>query len=348
MPGLLPDPPLQSFASDNTATVHPTVMQALFDANVGHQTAYGHDPYTDECSARFRDLFGAAVTTLLVWGGTGANVVGLASVLQATQAVICSDVAHINVDEGGAPERFSGAKLIDLPTIDGKLHPDQIAPMLHVLGDEHHVQPRVLSLTQATEFGTLYSPAEIGALADLAHRHGMVVHMDGARIANAAAALGDVRSFTIEAGVDILSFGGTKNGMMYGEAVVFLNPALAGQARFIRKQATQLPSKARYIAAQFNALIHDGLWLANGANANAMAQRLYDGVHRLSGVQLATRPAANSMFPTLPPDAIAPLQAWSPFYTWDPNLFQVRLMASFDTTTDDVDRLAAGFASFLA
>lgn len=347
MPGPLPDPPLQSFASDNTATVHPSVMQALIDANVGHQTAYGHDPHTHESGERFRELFGADVMTLLVWGGTGANVVGLASVLQASQAVICSDVAHINVDEGGAPERFSGAKLIDLPTTDGKLHPDQIAPMLHVIGDEHHVQPRVLSLTQATELGTLYSPAEVGALADLAHRHGMVVHMDGARIANAATALGNVRSFTIDAGVDLLSFGGTKNGMMYGEAVVFLNPDLAGQARFIRKQATQLPSKARYIAAQFNALLHNDLWLTNGAHANAMAQRLYDGLHHLPGVQVASAPAANSIFPILPPDVIEPLQTWSPFYTWDPNRHQVRLMASFDSTPDDVDRLLAGFSALL-
>ena len=347
MPGPFPDPPLQGFASDNTATVHPAVMQALVDTNIGHQTAYGNDPHTEECSARFRDLFGASVQTLLVWGGTGANVVGLATVLQASQAVICSDVAHINVDEGGAPERFSGAKLVDLPTTDGKLHPEQIASMLHVLGDEHHVQPRVLSLTQATELGTLYSPAEVAALADLAHRHGMVVHMDGARLANAAAALGDVRSFTVEAGVDILSFGGTKNGMMYGEAVVFLNPELAGQARFIRKQATQLPSKARYIATQFNALLENDLWLGNGAHANAMAQRIYNGIHHLPGVQLTARPQVNSLFPIVPSESIAPLQAWTPFYTWDPNIWQVRLMASFDTTTDDVDRLIAGFSAVL-
>jgi threonine aldolase len=344
---LLPTPPAQNFASDNNATVHPAVMQALIDINVGHQLAYGSDPHTDECAARFRDLFGPKVQSLLVWGGTGANVVGLASVLHASQAVICTDVAHINVDEGGAPERFCGAKLVDLQTTDGKLRPEQITPLLHVLGDPHHVQPRVLSLTQSTELGTIYSPDEVAALADLAHQHGMVVHMDGARIANAAAALGDVRAFTIDAGVDILSFGGTKNGMMYGEAVVFLNPELAASAAFIRKQATQLPSKARYIAAQFNALLTDDLWLRNGAHANAMARRLFDAIHSLDGITLPYPPPVNSLFPIVRAEAIVPLQAWSAFYTWDPNVHQVRLMTSFDTTEEDVDRLAAGFTAAL-
>ena len=342
MPAALPIAPNQNFASDNTATVHPAVMQALVDANVGHQIAYGDDIHTAECEAHLRDLFGAPVESLLVWGGTGANVVGLATMLHASEAVICSDVAHINVDEGGAPEKFAGAKLVDLATTDAKLTPEQIEPMLHVLGDQHHVQPKVISLTQSTELGTLYSSAEVAAIADVAHRHRMYLHMDGARIANATVAVGDLRSFTIDAGVDVLSFGGTKNGMMYGEAVVFLNTALAGNARFVRKQATQLPSKCRYIAAQFNALFTDDLWLGNARHANAMAMRLYNATHHLSGVTFASPPVVNGMFPILRADVIDQLQAWSPFYTWDPSINQVRWMTSFDTTVEDVDRLTAG------
>jgi threonine aldolase len=320
----------------------------LIDANLGHQIAYGDDPHTAKCEAHFRELFGSPVESLLVWGGTGANVVGLATMLHASEAVICSDVAHINVDEGGAPEKFAGAKLIDLATTDAKLTPEQIEPMLHVLGDHHHVQPKVISLTQSTELGTLYSPAEVAAFADVAHRHGMYLHMDGARIANATIAVGDLRSFTIDAGVDVLSFGGTKNGMMYGEAVVFLNPALARNASFVRKQATQLPSKCRYIAAQFNALFTDDLWLANARHANAMAMRLYEATHQLGGVTFASPPVVNGMFPILRADVIDQLQAWSPFYTWDPSISQVRWMASFDTTTEDVDRFATGIATALA
>jgi threonine aldolase len=345
---MLPPAPAQNFASDNTATVHPAVMQALIDANLGHQIAYGDDPHTAECEGHFRDLFGAPVESVLVWGGTGANVVGLATMLHASEAVICSDVAHINVDEGGAPEKFAGAKLVDLATTHAKLTPEQIEPMLHVLGDQHHVQPKVISLTQSTELGTLYSPAEVAALADLAHRHGMYIHMDGARLANATVAVGDLRSFTIDAGVDVLSFGGTKNGMMYGEAVVFLNTALARNARFVRKQATQLPSKCRYIAAQFNALFTDDLWLTNARHANAMAMRLYEATHQLSGVTFAAPPVVNGMFPILRADVIDQLQAWSAFYTWDPSISQVRWMASFDTTIEDVDRFAAGIAAALA
>jgi threonine aldolase len=348
MSGSLPVPPDQNFASDNTATVHPAVMDALVRANVGHQIAYGDDPFTETTAAHFRDLFGAPVESLLVWGGTGANVVGLASLLQASQAVICSDVAHISVDEGGAPERFAGAKLIDLATTDGKLVPAQIEDALHGLGDHHHVQPHVVSLTQSTELGTLYTVEEVAAIAELAHRHGLYVHMDGARIANAAAALGDLRSFTIDVGVDVLSFGGTKNGMMYGEAVVFLDPTLAKQSRFIRKQATQLPSKARYIAAQFNALFTDDLWLANARHANAMAQRLYNATRELDGVDFDHPPAVNGLFPRLRADVIDSLQAWTPFYTWDASIQQVRWMTSFDTTTEDVDRFAAGVAAALA
>ena len=235
---------------------------------------------------------------LFVWGGSGANVLSLATMVGPAQAVVCTESAHINVDETGAPERFVGAKLIDVPTVDGKLRPEHVEAVTHALGNEHHVQPGVVSITQSTELGTLYTVDEVQALGEVAHRYGMTLHMDGARIANAAVALGaDVRSFTVDAGVDVLSFGGTKNGMMYGEAVVYLSPELARSARFVRKQVTQLPSKMRFVAAQFTALLRDGLWLRNAAHANGMATRLYDVVHDQDGVDLGGPPARQQPVP---------------------------------------------------
>jgi threonine aldolase len=323
-------------------------MEALARANHGHALAYGADPWTERAVGAIRELFGHGVEVAFTWGGTGANVVGLQCLLAPYQAVICPATAHIAVDECGAPERFTGCKLIDVPTDDGKLTPAHVLDQLHGLGDEHHVQPRVVSITQSTELGTLYSADEIGALADVAHGHGMTVHMDGARIANAAVALGmDVRSFTVDVGVDVISFGGTKNGMMYGEAVVYLDAALARSAPYLRKQVTQLPSKMRFISAQFTALLTDDLWLRSAAQANAMAGRLYERVHDVAGVELGAPPAVNSLFPRLPKDAIERLRAWSFFYDWDPAAQQVRWMTSFDTTEDDVERFAAGVRAAL-
>ena len=341
-------PPTRSFASDNSAGVHPSVMAALSEANDGHALAYGNDRWTSAAVARFRDLFGGGCEVLMVWGGTGANNVALASMLGPAQAVVCTEGSHINVDETGAPERILGAKLIDMPTEDGKLRPEQVEAVAHAIGVEHHAQPGVVSITQSTELGTLYSADEIGALADVAHSHGMTVHMDGARIANAAVALGmDVRSFTVDVGVDVISFGGTKNGMMYGEAVVYLDATLARSAPYLRKQVTQLPSKMRFVSAQFTALLTDDLWLRSAAQANAMAGRLYERVHDVVGVELGAPPAVNSLFPRLPKDAIERLRAWSFFYDWDPAAQQVRWMTSFDTTEDDVERFAAGVRAAL-
>ena len=341
-------PPTRSFASDNSAGVHPSVMAALSEANDGHALAYGNDRWTTAAIGRFRDLFGGGCEVLMVWGGTGANNVALASMLGPAQAVVCTEGSHINVDETGAPERILGAKLIDVPTEDGKLRPEQVEALAHAIGVEHHAQPGVVSITQSTELGTLYSADEIGALADVAHGHGMTLHMDGARIANAAVALGtDVRSFTGDVGVDVISFGGTKNGMMYGEAVVYLDAALARSARYLRKQVTQLPSKMRFISAQFSALLTDDLWLRSAANANAMAARLHGRVHDVAGVELGGPPAVNSLFPRLPKDAIERLRAWSFFYDWDPAAQQVRWMTSFDTTEEDVERFAAGVRAAL-
>lgn len=346
---VLPPPPACSFASDNAAGVHPTVLEAVARANHGHALAYGADAWTERAVERFRDLFGHPVEVAFAWGGTGANVVGLQCLLAPYQAVICPSTAHIAVDECGAPERFTGCKLIDLPCEDGKLTARQVVEQLHVLGDQHHVQPRVVSITQSTEMGSLYTADEVAELTAAAHAHGLLVHMDGARLANAAAALGgDVRSFTIDAGVDVLTFGGTKNGMMYGEAVVFCDPSLAGPVRFVRKQAGQLISKMRYVAAQFDALLTDGLWLELAGHANAMATRLHDATAGVPGVALGRAPEVNSVFPVLPPEAIGPLQDWCFFWPWDPARHQVRWMTAWDTTVADVDAFAAGVRAVLA
>ncbi|MFM8973198.1 MAG: threonine aldolase family protein [Actinomycetota bacterium] len=348
----LPAPPERSFASDNSAGVHPRVLEAMISANEGHAVAYGADPWTQGAEARFRELFGASTVTRLVWSGTGANVLALASTLRPAECVVCAEGAHIAVDETGAPERVLGAKILTLPTADGKLRPEQLEPLHHLIGAEHHAQPGVLSITQSTESGTLYSADEIGGLSEVAHRMGMRVHLDGARIANATAALGGsiaaLRSFTVDAGVDVVSFGGTKAGMAHGEAVVYLDPALAARSRYLRKNVTQLPSKMRFIAAQFTALLDDGLWIDLATHANAMARTLYDATRDIPGVEFARAPAVNSVFPVLPPDVIEPLMAWSFFWPWDMSRNEVRWMTAWDTTEADVARFAAGVRAALA
>jgi threonine aldolase len=348
----LPDPPARAFASDNAAGAHPAVLEAVARANAGHVLAYGDDPYTRECEGRFRELLGAPVETLLAFNGTGANVLALATMLRPAESVVCSDGAHIAVDETGAPERILGAKLVDLPGADGKLRPEQLNELAHLLGVEHHAQPGVLSITQSTELGTVYTVDEVAALCEAAHRMGMRVHMDGARIANAVASLGGgvatLRACTVEAGVDVLSFGGTKNGLLGGDAVVYLDPALAARARFVRKQVTQLPSKMRFVAAQFNALLDEDRWLTLASHSNAMAARLHAATCDVPGVELGAPPAVNSLFPCLPPAAIEPLRTWCFFWDWDVHRHQVRWMTAWDTTPDDVDRFASGVRAVLA
>lgn len=336
-------PPLTSFASDNAAGVSPEVMAALGRANDGPALAYGEDPWSTAASDALRDLFDAPVDVLLCWGGTGANVAGLASVLQPWQAVLAPDTAHIVVDECGAPARFTGATIAPVPHVDGKLVPDSLEPWLDWCGVTHHPQPRVLSISQCTEMGTVYSVEEIAALCDLAHRHGMVVHVDGARIANAVAASGvDVRRMLLEPGVDLMTFGFTKNGAMYGEALVHLTPALADRARFVHKQAAQLPSKTRYVAAQVTALLTDDLWLRNATRANDMATLLAEKLRDTDEVVLDVPVESNAVFPRLPAEAIGPLQEWSFFWPWDLARSRVRWMTSFATTEEDVDRFVAG------
>lgn len=345
-------PPDRSFASDNTAGIAPAVFAALSEANQGSAVAYGDDPFTAHFEELIGETFGSDAQALLTWGGTGANVVGLSALLQPYQGVICPESAHINVDECGAVERFAGCKLLDVPSGDGKLRVADIEKQLHVLGDVHHVQPGAISVTQATEYGTVYTLDELRELADVAKRAGLRVHMDGARIANAAAALGaSLKELTVDIGVDVLSLGGTKNGIAYGEAVVILDPSLAEPARFHRKQAAQLPSKMRFIATQFNALLTDNLWLRHASHANAMAELLAAKAAEIPGVAITHPPGANALFATLDRAVVKRLQEWSFFHVWAPGerpndggeyRDEVRWMTSFETTEDDVDRFVAG------
>ena len=347
----MPPAPQRTFSSDNSAGAHPAVVDAIVAANAGHALAYGADPWTAEVEATFREMFGPQSQAFLVWNGTGANVMALATMVQPADFVLCTEWAHIAVDETGAPERALGAKLLPLPTPDAKLHPDQVAGLARFQGDMHHAQPGVVSITQSTELGTVYTADEVAALCDAAHRLGMVVHMDGARLANATAALGGTvattRSFTVDAGVDVLSFGGTKAGLAGGEAVVYLNPTLAKRAMYVRKQVNQLPSKMRFVAAQFTALLDGDRWIRLAEQANAMGTLLYQRTSDIASVSHAGPPAVNSVFPTLPGEAIKPLQDWSFFWDWDVTAAQVRWMTAWDTTVDDVEQFTAGVRHLL-
>ena len=329
-----------SFASDNNSGVSQEVMQALLAANVGHEVGYGADPYTQHAISVFKDLFGSDTEVFFVFNGTGANVLSLSCITESYHAVLCTEAAHINEDECGAPEKFLGTKLWDFHAPDAKLTPDMLQYTLANQGDEHRVQPRVISITQATEFGTLYSVDEIMALANFAHKNDMYLHMDGARIANAAVALGlDFKAFTKDAGVDVVSFGGTKNGLMYGEAVLFFNPELAKRARFYRKQSMQLASKMRYISAQFLAYFENGLWKKNSSHANTMAQKLGAEIATLSGAVLFHPVMANGIFVQLPLEVIDELRQKHFFYIFDEKNRVARFMCSFNTPESEVYRL---------
>jgi threonine aldolase len=336
------DRPRRGFASDNNAGVHPRVWDALRSADRGHAVAYGDDVYTETAVGLFRERFGEMAEVFFVFGGTGANVSALAALTRPFQSVVCAETAHINVDECGAPERFTGCKLVDLQTPDGKLRPEQIEPLLSQLGDQHHVQPRVISVSQPTELGTVYTVDELTRLAAFAHGRGLLLHADGARLANAAAHLGaSFKELTADAGVDVLSFGGTKNGMMYGEAVVFFDPALAEGFRFVRKQCAQLPSKMRFVAAQFTALLGADLWRETAAHANRMAQTLAAELRTIPRARITQPVESNAVFAVLPPDAVARVQERFFFYVWNEQTSEVRLMCAFDTTEEDVAELAA-------
>lgn len=340
-----PEAPRRLFASDNFSGAHPRYVKAIERANVGHVFAYGQDDLSHRAHELFNDLCGIEVEMLFTFGGTGANVVALGSLLQPGESVVCTQWSHINVDETGAPEKLLGVKLQDLASDDGKLRPSDIKNVSHALGNVHHVQPGVISLTQATELGTLYSADEIRAICEVAHSLGMRVHLDGARISNAVAALGGdaqtFRSLTFDAGVDAVSFGGTKNAMLGAEVVLLRKTNEQGRARYLRKQFTQMPSKQRYVAAQFVEALSDGLWLETASHANAMARRLYAAVKDITDLALVA-PQVNSLYPIVPPGVKEALQQWSFFWDWDVSRHQVRWMTSWDTTEADVDAFAEG------
>ncbi|MCU1632412.1 MAG: threonine aldolase [Micrococcaceae bacterium] len=328
----------RSFASDNYSGVHPEVLTALAAANEGHQVAYGEDQYTARLQEVMEHHFGEGISIYPVFNGTGANVLSLQSILPRWGAVICPRTAHINVDENAAPERVGGIKLLTVPTPDGKLTPELIDQEAWGWGDQHRAQPLAVSITQTTELGTLYSVAEIKAIAEHCHARGMRVHMDGARLANAAAALGQpLRAFTRDAGVDILSFGGTKNGLMFGECIVVLDQEASTGLEYLRKLNMQLASKMRFVSAQLIALLEGDLWLRSASHANAMAARLTEGVRGIQGVTLTQETTANAVFALLPPGAADRIRESFRFYDWDQATGEVRWMCSFDTTEEDVD-----------
>ncbi|MEO3787929.1 low specificity L-threonine aldolase [Actinocorallia sp. B10E7] len=344
----LHDPSFRGFASDNYAGIHPEVLAAMAAANGGHQTSYGDDVYTARLQEVFQRHFGPDAQAFPVFNGTGANVVGLSAMTRRWSAVVAAETAHINVDECGAPEKVAGIKLLTVPTPDGRLTPELVDRQAWGWGDEHRAQPHVVSLTQSTELGTVYTPEEVRALADHAHERGMLVHMDGSRLANAAASLDvPMREFTTDAGVDVLSFGGTKNGLMLGEAVVVLNPELAPSIKYLRKSAMQLASKMRFVSAQLLALLEGDLWLRNARHANGLAVRLADAVRDLPGLEITRPVQANAVFAILPKDVTERLQKRFRFYTWNFSTGEVRWMTAFDTTEEDVDVFAAAIAADL-
>jgi threonine aldolase len=337
----------RGFASDNAAAIHPEVLAAIERANSGHAFGYGHDAYTGAVETRLAEQFGAE-RAFLVFNGTGANVLSLRASCRPWEGVICAQTAHMNTDECGAPEANAGVKLLSAPTEQGKLTPELVRGLIVHIHDEHAVQARVVSISQSTELGTLYDLAEMRALARAAHEHGLLLHVDGARLSNAAAALGvPLRAITSDLGVDVLSFGGTKNGLMLGEAVVFFNPELADGFAYLRKQSMQLASKMRFLAAQFDALLTDELWHRCAAHANAMASTLADAVDGLPGLTITRPVQANAVFAVLPPRATQALLAEFPFYVWDEATGEVRWMCAWDTTEEDVARFAAAVAAAL-
>ena len=327
----------RSFASDNNAGVHPEIIDALRAANEGHVVAYGDDPFTERATKIFQKHFGKEVAVFFVFGGTGANVLGLKAITNTYEAVVCAETAHINVDECGAPEKFTGCKLLSVKTPDGKLRPDDINPFLHGVGFEHHVQPRVISVSQATEMGTVYTKSELKTLARFAHDRNLLLHVDGARIANAAVSLNaSLKEITTEIGVDVLSFGGAKNGMMYGEAVIFFDKKLAADFKYIRKQGMHLPSKMRFISVQFETLLGGDLWRRSAAHANRMARILASELEQIPQIKITQPVEANGVFAEIPAKFVPALQKKYFFYVWNEETSECRFMASFDTTEDDI------------
>jgi threonine aldolase len=329
----------KTFASDNYSGVHPRVMQALQNANVGHCGSYGSDEWTGRAIEKFKDHFGTPIDVYFVYNGTGANVSGLSSITNSYNSVICSDLAHINVDESTAPEKFTGCKLLTIPTKDGKIYPQEIEARIQRLDDQHHPQVKAISISQVTEYGTVYTTEEVKAISQVARKYGLLLHMDGSRLCNAAVSLrSDFREFTRDAGVDVLSFGGTKNGMMFGEAVIFFDPSNSAAFKFIRKQSMQLHSKMRFISAQFEALLTDDLWQANASHANTMTMILEQELRKFPSLKITQKVDANSIFVIVPAEVTVEIQKHFFFYVWNDRTGEVRLMCSFDTTREDIEQ----------
>lgn len=341
----------RGFGSDNHSGISPEILKAIADANVDHALAYGDDEWCARTEALFREHFGPQAKVYFVFNGTGANVLNIDAMCRSHEAVVCAETAHINVDECGAPQRVVGCRLLTVDTPDGKLTPDLVKTRLHGFGFEHHSQPRAISITQSTELGTLYTLDEIRSLANLAHSYNMYLHMDGARLANAAVALGcSFKEMTTDLGVDCLSFGGTKNGMLMGESVVLLNPALDVDMKYRRKQMTQLCSKMRFVAAQFEAYLSTGLWRRNAEHSNRMAQLLYSELQPLTTthpLKVMYPVQVNSVFVQLPADVWHALQQEYFFYDWDEAANVVRWMCSFDTTEDDIHNFVVALKKLL-
>lgn len=339
----------RGFASDNASTIHPEVLAAIEAANRGHVYGYGHDPLSESLAELFTAEFGDEARAYPVWGGTAANVLSLRATCRGWQAAICAPTSHLNVDECGAPEAIAGVKLLLADAEHGKLSPRSVEATIRRLGDVHAVQPRVVSISQCTELGTVYTADEVRELSELAHARGLLLHVDGARLSNAAAALGvSLRALSADAGVDVLSFGGTKNGLLGAEAVVFLDPRLGDGFEYLRKQSLQLASKMRFLTAQLTALMTDELWRRSAAHANSMAALLAERVSRFSGLTITRPVQTNAVFAQLPPASIAELQRQYDFYVWDEDANEVRWMSSWDTTEQDIEQFATAVGSALA
>jgi threonine aldolase len=334
----------RGFASDNNAGVHPEIFKELLASNEGHAIGYGGDKYTEAALSLFREHFGTDTETYFVFTGTAANVLGLSAVTRSWNSVIAASTAHLEQDECGAPEKFLGCKVLTVDSPDGKINNSMIETHLHGFDFEHHSQPKVISITQSTEMGTVYSVSEIRNIADYVHSKGLLLHMDGARIANAAVALDlPFRAFTTDAGVDILSFGGTKNGMMYGEAICFLRPGLAKDFKYLRKQGMQLASKMRFISAQFIAYLNNDLWKESAAHANSMAGLFADRLQGIKGITITRKVESNGIFVIMDDGLAARLQKSYFFYPWNEKISEYRLMTSWDTQEEDIE----GFISML-
>ncbi len=329
---------MRSFASDNNSGVHPLVMDAILKANEGHAVGYGSDEWTKRAESCLAKVFGNDIKPFLVFNGTGSNMLALQTMTRPFHSIISADTGHINSDECGAPAKFTSCMVKEIVTPDGKLTPEMIEPLLHGMGDQHHSQPKVIYISQSTEMGTVYTLDEIKRMCDFAHAHGLYVHMDGSRLANAAARLGvGLRELSRDCGVDILSLGGTKNGMMMGEAVIAFRPELAENLKFYRKQSAQLYSKMRYMSAQYLAYFENDLWLENATHANEMAQLLASKIKDLPGVRFTQKVEANALILTMPRKVIDEMLESYFFYFWDEDNDEIRLVCSWDTTIEDIE-----------